>query len=346
MTSLFILTSKVTAFASSDTDHPPAEAIVLKLSKEEYANWQEAYRQVKAKKGTVQYVSQLPIAQKDPDAIEIEFHALKSLDKKSAHSIEKIVERVQKTIYSDFKKNNVQWKIIENRPNDIIYEWISSKPSKKMPPQHQIARSFLTHTGWHQIVVTHPNGEMSPADREKWINTLKESASVAPYDEAAKTTQSLSMAERTMNSLDLGETFQDWKTVSTYLSDTGYTLACRIPPGHSESLITECLELATMPNLNNNASLQKLFEIEKESVSKSSPTKVNFDILKKSPTEVIYSYSCPRNSLCLTGVVRSFITDRGYYSISYRRGLDKEMKKDEILQAKDRLETIKVREGF
>ena len=183
---------------------------------------------------------------------------------------------------------------------------------------------------------------MSAVEREKWIKLFRESATVVPTESAINISNGLSMVEKFKDSLDLGATFQDWAIVSSYAMDNGYTLVGRIPPSQKTSYITECLEVVTMPNFRECSSDQ-FFETEKEFIQKKSPKNIEFQILKQSPSEVVYCYSHPMDHLLLTAVVRILLADQGYFSVTYKRGLPRKMKKTEISQWQKQLETIKIR---
>ena len=76
--------------------------------------------------------------------------------------------------------------------------------------------------------------------------------------------------------------------------DSGYALVSRIPPSQKpNTYVIECLEMITVPNLNNSP-IDKLFEIEKRSIQDDLPKKVTFQILKKTSKEVIALFFCKR----------------------------------------------------
>jgi hypothetical protein len=126
----------------------------------------------------------------------------------------------------------------------------------------------------------------------------------------------------------------------TYDLDNGNTLVNYLPPSEIGVCPTECLEVMHIPYVKTT-SIEGLFELEKKNVQKQSSKEVIFDVLKKSQNEIIYSYSQVKNRIPFTALVRAFISDEGYYSISYKNGVAGDLKKEEILQWKTRLEMIK-----
>ena len=100
--------------------------------------------------------------------------------------------------------------------------------------------------------------------------------------------------------------------------------------------------MTTMPLAN--ASLDRLFEIEKDFLGKKAGTQIRFHVLKKSLTEVVYYYVDPfsRKPFLLNGIVRTFVNEKGYYSIHYKIGLQGEIPLESVLYWKEKLENVNV----
>ena len=330
------------AYALTSVDHPPLETIVLELPNGSYADWKEIVRSVNEKEGMVERIPLNQTANNWSELIGMQHYSISDWDKSLVISIKDIVDHMEKTTRSAYPGNKVTWRILEKNESDIIYEWILHKGYKNVPPQHEIVRAFLTKNCFHRIAFAKRYSEMSVVEREKWIKLLRESVTVVPIESAINNSNGFSMAENFKDSVDLGATFQDWSTTNTCVLENGYTLVCHIPPSQKTSYITECLEVTTMPNFHE-CCLDQFFEIERKIIQNSSPKKVRFQMLKQSPSEVIYCYSHPADHLVLTVIVRTFLANQGYYSISYRRGLPAKMKQAKISQWQRKLETIKIR---
>jgi hypothetical protein len=65
-----------------------------------------------------------------------------------------------------------------------------------------------------------------------------------------------------------------------------------------------------MPNLYE-ADIEGLFEIEKTNIQKKSANPIKFSVLKKSPTEIIYTFTHPQDHLQATGLVRILLSNQG-----------------------------------
>lgn len=150
-----------------------------------------------------------------------------------------------------------------------------------------------------------------------------------------------SLPDKLQSSLDLGD-FKDWNYLDSYSFSNGLTMVLRTPPWFKGDFVSEGLEITTMPLMN--ASVDHFFETEKNFIENQANRKINFHILKKSPTEVVYYYVRPffKKSIHINGVVRTFVTEQGYYSIHYKLGLPDEMPLEMVLKWKEQLERVKV----
>lgn len=344
---IFILIIQGTAYTLISVGPPPPETIVLTLPDNSYAAWKEIARKVSENEGLVEHAPFNQTLVNLSELITIQYHSRTTWNRERASSVslEELLDSIREATSFSYPGSKITWKIIEKSEHDSIYERILHGEGA-IPTEHDIVRVFLTKFGLHRVVFTRKHTEMSPEEREKWIRLLKESATVVSFEEATHASEGFSMADRFKDSLDLGCVFQGWRIVNIIRLDIGHTLVCRISPSQTEAYITECLEVLTVPNWNPSLDpflIDTLFETEKEALQEQLPQKVIFHILKRSPNEIIYSYSYPENQLQITGVVRSFTSDRGYYSVSYKHALTEEMRKEEILKWQEHLEAIKIR---
>ncbi len=321
----------------------PPETSILELSDNSQAGWKEIARKVSEKRGLVELI---PVQQTTKDwseLIRIQYFCRSEWKGAEIKSINHILDRIRETTLSLFPGSKVTWKIIERNKNSVIYEWILHRPYENTSPQHEIVRCFFTKHGYHSLSFTRKNAVMSSSERKNWIKQLRESSSIVPMQKINNISRGLSMADRLKDSLDLGAVFQDWKELHTYVMDNGYTLVCRIPSTQTGGVVSECLEVITMPNIYG-LPLEDFYEIDRNRVQENSPAIIKFDVLKNSPTEIIYSYSHPRDDLHRSVVTKALMTNLGYYSINYIRGLPSALTKEEVHQWKDRLDLIKIKD--
>jgi hypothetical protein len=343
-----MLLTYVTVHANTSADHLPSETIVLKSPNNSYANWKEIARYVTKKEGLIEYIPSDQQIANWSELICIQYFDKSFMKKKSSNSIEDVMELFRETILASYPGNKVTCRLIEKNKSDAIYEWILHKPFKNIPPEHEVARAFFTDTGLYRIGFTQKNKKMSSKDRDRCIKSLRDFVSVVSIEEAKSITQALSILDRVKDSLNLGEAFENWKEVNTYTFENGYTMVIRVPSAFTGGYVDECLEVTTMPNLYES-SIDQLWEVEKkniQSIRKKSPGTIEFSILKRSPDEIVYSFAHPQDLLQVTGVVRTFLSGNGYYSISYKRGLPYKLKPEEIILWKERLERIKISKAF
>lgn len=329
------------AYSISFIDHQPEEMVVLQLSKDSIHNWKEILRFVTDKEGIVELI---PLNQKVKNWSElicIEYIGRAILNRQMAISIDDSVDLIKKKTISSYPGNQVSWRIIEKNKSDIIYEWILHKPYKNIPAQHQISRAYLTEKGLHRIGFTRQYNEMTPDERDEWIKLMQKSIFIVSSEEVRNINQGLSLANKE-NSLDLGETFKDWEIATNYLFEIGYSIVTYTPPFHNKEYITECLEVTSLPVLNN-AYIDQYFELEKKSAQKESLNKLDIIFFKKSPTEIIYSFVYPHDNLLVTAITRSFISNGGYYSLCCKHGHPEALKKEEIMLWIEQLENVKVK---
>ncbi|HEY5235293.1 MAG TPA: hypothetical protein VIJ14_03870, partial [Rhabdochlamydiaceae bacterium] len=225
-------------------------------------------------------------------------------------------------------KNRMEYifNIIEKNQAELVYELIHLKPNMRPAPlkpldSHQtkvraietatIVRAIETANGLHTVEVDRSNGRMSDEEKNKWIKTLKESASVASYYDAAKVTEGLSLVDKLKGTLNIGEPFSNWEPLCISHYESGAFRICLAPRSNRGLPITKCIELFTKPQQGH--SIDEYFEWEKSKLEEIFSKKIKLCILKKTPTEIIFSISHRKNDLSMTMVFRSFISGQGYY---------------------------------
>ncbi|MBS0621348.1 MAG: hypothetical protein JSR80_00075 [Verrucomicrobia bacterium] len=314
----------------------PLEAAILQLPDDSTANWKELSRSISKEEGVIEVIPCTQTVQNWSELIGILYDA--KWNKKTAHSIDDLVDHILRSTLSSYPPNIISWQIIEKNDDDIIYEWMLRQSYKTDVIEHEIARAFLTSTGFHRVGFTRKYRLMSAEEREKWIKLLKENISILPFQEGSQI-EGISMAEALKDSISLGVKFQNWEAVMKVTTKEGISLIRHLPPTHVGPEVIESLD-TTIGSLHFFPSLDRFIEMEKEYIRDKAPRKVKFRTLERSPSEIIYSYSYPKDHLQLNAVVRTFRTDHGYYSISYKHSLKGKLQKDEILQWQENLKAI------
>jgi hypothetical protein len=66
------------------------------------------------------------------------------------------------------------WNTISMSENDVVYEWIlpNGIPSKKILPQHEIARLLTTEKGMHRIAYERKTCPIDENERKLWIQRI------------------------------------------------------------------------------------------------------------------------------------------------------------------------------
>lgn len=312
---------------------PPEKSLLLKLPNNEAKNWKELVRNITNQAGIIEYIPVDQTSQNWSKIINIQF-----LEEKIYAPIGMVLDRIRDEVIAAHPNCKVIWKVIEKNERDFLYEWIVHEPNQNAP-YHAIGRMFITNKGTHRIGIDHQHEKMSGDERKKLIRLLKESVSLVSFEDISSTLDGLSMGDWFKDSLNLGPIFQNWSKVRIYSMDS-YTSVCHIPPIHDGNY-TERLE--TIISEVDCDSVDPLFAIEKDVIrEKNIHNEVKFHILKKTPDEIIYYYSHPKDQVQLTAVVRTFIHERKYYSLMYKHELPEEMKKEDVLQWAKRLQTIAI----
>lgn len=106
--------------------------------------------------------------------------------------------------------------------------------------------------------------------------------------------------------------------------------------------ISECLEIITLPNICSY-SIERYFEREKmylkERLKNQEPI-----VLRKSQNEIVYKYSHPTDHFIHNAIIRSFTTNKGYYSIAYRIELSECISEKEVERIEKLLQEIDLKE--
>ena len=341
---LIVLTCflKSSACALVAINHPPLEMIVFDTPKDVANEWKEINRSVTENIGTVEYIPSDQQIENWSEIICIQYREKSFFNKEFNSSLDAAMEMLRLETLKSYPGCKVTWNILDKNQSDVIFEWILHNQYKDVPPQHEIARAFITDKGFHRIGYTRQYREMNPDERNKWYTALKESAVVVNLEEAVNEPQKLSFIDKLKDSLELGADFQDWKDSDSLIVNNGLTIVGKIPPWNKDGY--ECLVIKTLP-IYNMASLDKLYEFEKELIQECSYKKIKFYILKKSSNEIIFNCFYPyfRDNLKVNEITRLFITDKGYYSVRYMLALPYKFKEKEIRQWQSSLEKIKVR---
>jgi len=323
----------------------PKETAILSLPDRKAEKWKEISYYISKEKGLVERIPMNQTVENWSELIRVQFFDRsqwkKGLYQASFFSIPNVLERLRDATLERYPGSKVSWRIIERNKKDAIYEWILHKPHEDIPAQHEIARIFLTKTGLHSVGFTHKSSEMSADKKRKWVKLLQQSASVVPYKEAFYS-EDLSLTDRLLPLLDLASPFESWRMDTSYALNNGTRLICCTPQPKEQTHITESIEIFTLPLCNGVESIDEWMEFEKKKARKETSKQIEFQILKQSPKEIIYTYNHPKDRVQLNAVVRVFFSDRGYYSISYKHEFSGKMQSQEIAHWQHRLESIKL----
>lgn len=97
-----------------------------------------------------------------------------SAPKRELKSVEQLLNTILKTTSAAYIDQEYKWSIIEKNPDNYIYEWDVREQNRKRPREHEICRLFLTDKGnVLRVAYTRKNGQISPADKEKWTDLLR-----------------------------------------------------------------------------------------------------------------------------------------------------------------------------
>jgi len=317
----------------------PTEAAVLALPNKGCENWKESVRHLTDGGSLVQFLPSGQTLENWSEVITIDYTDWSLVPKNMPRSVEGILSRDQAEEETASNGSSNERTILEKDENSFLYE--INPPSREQFSEWQIGRVCTTKGGFHNVSITRKKAPTTQLEKEEWIKILKNNFTVLPWAQAAKM-EGLSLPALFRSKLELGAAFDSWKRRHTYLFSTGFTETCYVPPEQSGDFGTECLEIQTRVGLNV-APIEKVFDTEKkifEERAEDSPVK--FQVLRKSPTEITYSFThwIPHLKLQLTGVVRTISSENGNYSFVYKRALPEEMKQEEVKHWKNQLEKI------
>lgn len=335
---LFILTFLVVHLhASESICEMPKETILFQFPDHSEANWKKIVHHVNAKDGVVEMIPINQSAKNISELITIQYIG-SAIWNKSLCTLEEVLNHMCNEVFATHPKGSVFSQILEKDQEGITYEWIY-QADKNRPFEHEISRAFLTETGFHRIAFVQKNRPITSEEKAKWVELLKENSSVVPFQNE-RCLQGFSLVEKVQHTVSLGAHFQNWKSMQVFNAEIGLSLVYHVPLTQKGISSAERLEIFTVPKLDR-VSLASAFELEKQAIKKTSK-KVKFHILEQSPTELIYYYQHPEEHLQLNAIVRNFLTDHGYYSISYKKRLEGPMQKEEFQACLEKIKTIKV----
>jgi hypothetical protein len=193
LVSTALLLTQRTGYARSSVAPHPSETAVLILPNHRNSNWNEISRIVTDQEGMVERIPFYQTSKNWSQLICVQYVSISKNNENIMTSIENILDALREEMVSSYPEH-ITWKILEKNKNDILYEWILQKHDD-IPTEHEIARGFLTKTGFHRVGFTRKNAEMSPAEREKWIKLLKESTSVVSYQQAINISKGFSLVD-------------------------------------------------------------------------------------------------------------------------------------------------------
>ena len=175
------------------TPSHPTETAIFKLPDGEKVLWKEISRAINTDEGIVECI---PLHQTDKnwtDLIAVQY--ISYVSRKNIESIDLLIENFRRECINMHQGSKLTWNVIEKHPYEFIYEWILHEPYKDVPPQHEVARTFITDSGLYRVGFTYKKGQMPPQERRDWIKLLKYHAAMTSYDEASRDKEAFSLAE-------------------------------------------------------------------------------------------------------------------------------------------------------
>lgn len=101
---------------------------------------------------------------------------------KTRNNLNDLLKRIEETTRAAYPGKQFTWKILESNNNTATYEWSLHEAYKNIPPEHSVWRAFLTPQGFHNVGFTRRHGQMTPAEREKWLKILQTATLVKTKD--------------------------------------------------------------------------------------------------------------------------------------------------------------------
>ncbi|MCP5469711.1 MAG: hypothetical protein H7A36_04305 [Chlamydiales bacterium] len=271
---------------------------------------------------------------------------MQSLDRfaegrKQFSSLKAFLDHLKKTISASYPGSRVIWSILELTQNDAIYEWALLEQCGTVTPEHEVVRIIMTDKMLHRFGFTKRFGQMDAVEKESWISFFKQNARVVTCDRPA-IPSSVPVNITCENSMQIEECLSSWRIANEFSFGNGYKNVCYIPPSQDPGYVTECIEVISMP-LKEGICGDFLWYSEKTNIQEKYVNgSGECKLLHQSPREVTYSYCYPHDFLQLSAVTRTCLIDGGYYSITYKIGLNRKMERDEVLKWKDFLEAVRI----
>lgn len=324
----------------------PDQTISFKLPDNKEKNWKEITRYVNKNQAIVESIPVNQNTRNWTDLICIQFmHGSLFKGGWQSISVDDMLMRLRNSSTVGYPEGITTWRLLEKNDKSFIFESILHEPYKQVPQQHEVVYGFLTDSGFHRIGFTKKNSMMSQQERKEWVNILKENVRLVPYQDFKKS-EELSLVDQIRTSYELTDDFSNWKNIHNLLFDNGYVHAYFVPNDQlNSSYITEDVEVISMPNCKE-VCLGDFFEKQKEIIYKKSKRNTKIRVVDRQPKEIIYYYSQPHDHLQLNSVVRTVVTDYGYYSMSYRVGLKGSMENEDIRKWQKILKSIKIDHFF
>ena len=138
----------------------------IKLDLPDYA-WKCAFRQTAPNGQSI--VEIIPINQtldNRSEMITIQFHP-KSWASSAVEFVNALYVQ-ESQIYRD-----MQWNVLKQSDNDVIYEWILPNGYKNYPPQHEIVRIIWTTQGLHRIAYEKKTKALDMQTKTLWLNRIE-----------------------------------------------------------------------------------------------------------------------------------------------------------------------------
>ncbi len=322
----------------------PKETIVFEYPGEKSSNWKEIQRYVTEDSDC--FIEFVPTAQKEflfKDLITISYKVMPSLKEKGCKEFLKSqVNSISKKWEESRQGFSPEIVILSQNETELIYEKTEKKPSKTS--EFEIVKMIVSDSGLHMIHRMKKGASFSEDEKDKILKGFRESASLESYSEAKTHRQAFSFVNKLTDSIELGGYFDDWITLEIKETPEGFVYSTTIPRKFMEQdrYYDECLEIYRCSNLRDS-SIYTFIESEQEALCSRVDRVLEYNTLEVSPKEIIYTCDFPIDHLQVTRIVRTFLTDKGYYSIRYDKGQPKKKLSDkEISEIVERVKFVKV----
>lgn len=186
-----ILTLSLSYIEAGWLEYDFSERAVLELSPEERSHWKQAYANASPEGNSiVEWIPRHETLNNRTQMLTFQFFAhdqdgsAGSVIKELLFSPKPFARRNQREsarsyidkLYAQMQVNypDMIWNTISLSENDVVYEWIlpMGVPSKRIPPQHEIARILTTQKGMHRIAYERKFTHLDGNERALWINRI------------------------------------------------------------------------------------------------------------------------------------------------------------------------------